>query len=252
MTIVTLAIFVIGIWSLAFYSSRKLHNDLRRLLSDQQFSVVTLVAEEVNQELSDRLVVLERVAKRVSPALLGDAVALQAFLEERLILQGPFNSEVVVYRHDGTAVGRVPRSKGLVNFRPADGDPVAAALTAGKTTVGRPVVDTALRAGVFGMAVPIRDPQGVVIGALVGVTNLAQSNFLDRITGHRYGKTGHYFIVAPRERLLVMSSNRSRIMEKLPGPGVIAWLDRAFEGYEGSAVYQNQFGEEMLASDKRV
>jgi len=50
-TLFTLAIFLVSIWSLALYSSRMLRNDLERQLSEQQFAAVSLIAAEVNREL---------------------------------------------------------------------------------------------------------------------------------------------------------------------------------------------------------
>ena len=54
-TLTTLAIFLIGISSLAFYASRMLREDMQRLLGEQQFSAVSLIASEVNDDLDDRL-----------------------------------------------------------------------------------------------------------------------------------------------------------------------------------------------------
>ena len=62
------------------------------------------------------------------------------------------------------------------------------------------------------MAVPIRTPQGKVIGALVGVVDLSLPNFLDSITENTYGKTGGYLIVAPQYRLIITGSDKRRIM----------------------------------------
>jgi Co/Zn/Cd efflux system component len=50
-TLLTLAIFLIGIWSLAIFESRMLREDVLHMLSDQQFSTVSLLASKVNQEL---------------------------------------------------------------------------------------------------------------------------------------------------------------------------------------------------------
>jgi hypothetical protein len=50
-TLITLAIFVIGIWSLAFYASRVLHGEMQNLLGDQQFSTVSILAAELNDDL---------------------------------------------------------------------------------------------------------------------------------------------------------------------------------------------------------
>jgi hypothetical protein len=70
-TVFTLAAFALGIWSLSFYLSRSLQADMERLLSEQQFSVVTAVAQEVNDNLTDRLQALETIAKEMGPNLMG-------------------------------------------------------------------------------------------------------------------------------------------------------------------------------------
>jgi len=86
-TLFTLAIFVIGIWSLAFYAGRMLREDMQRLLGEQQFSTVSLLAAQVNDELAGRLRALETVAASITPAMLGSRAALQALLEQRPVFQ---------------------------------------------------------------------------------------------------------------------------------------------------------------------
>ena len=51
-TLFTLVIFMVSIWSLAFYASRTLREDLERLLGAQQFSTATLMADSINHELN--------------------------------------------------------------------------------------------------------------------------------------------------------------------------------------------------------
>ena len=103
------------------------------------------------------------------------------------------------------------------------------------------------------MAVPIRDGQGQVIGALGGVTNLGAPNFLDKIAESRYGKSGGYLLNSRQDRLVVTSTDKSRIMEILPGVGVNPLVDRFIDGYEGSGVSVNVItGVEVLASAKGV
>ena len=78
--VVTLAIFVAGIWSLTFYATRNLRSDMVHLLGEQQFSTVTLVANQVNHELADRIRSLEEVAYQARPAMQAGPAAMQAHL----------------------------------------------------------------------------------------------------------------------------------------------------------------------------
>jgi hypothetical protein len=107
-------------------------------------------------------------------------------------------------------------------------------------------------APIVGMAVPIRDVGGKVIGALAGVTDLGRPNFLGNVTANRYGKTGGYLLVAPQYRLVVSATDKRRVMEVLPAPGINPMLDRFVQGYEGSAILVNPLGVEVLASARSV
>ena len=68
MTLFTLTVFLIGIWSLAFYASRMLREDMQRLLGEQQFSTVSIIAASINNELDNRLRAIGKAAARITPA----------------------------------------------------------------------------------------------------------------------------------------------------------------------------------------
>jgi diguanylate cyclase (GGDEF)-like protein/PAS domain S-box-containing protein len=87
---------------------------------------------------------------------------------------------------------------------------------------------------------------------VAGIINLAKPNFLDRLTENRYGRTGETFIVTPQNRMIVSSSDKKRVMEVLPAPGINPWIDRFMQGYEGSAVVANPHGLEVLVTVKQV
>jgi hemerythrin-like metal-binding protein/PAS domain S-box-containing protein len=251
-TLATLLIFVVGIWSLTFYASRMLREDMKSLLGEQQLSTVSMLGVETNRELSERMKWLESVAETIPPAMLGNPAALQEFLAQRLILPSLFSGGGIIYSPDGTAIADSLPATGRIGVNYMDIDTVAAALKEGKSTIGRPVIGKKLAAPVFGMTAPIHDPQGKVIGALAGVVNLGSPNFLDKITANHYGKTGGYLLVAPQHRLIVTASNKSRVMEALPAPGVSPIIDRRNQGYEGTEVFFIPTGVEVLSSARSI
>ena len=251
-TLATLAIFVISIWSLSFYTSRMLRADMQDLLGEQQLSTVSVLAAEANQEMDDRMKWLESVTEKITPAMLDNAAVLQEFLAQRLILPKLFGGGGIIYRLDGTAIADSLPATGRIGINYMDIDTVAIALKEGKSNIGKPVIGKKLGAPVFGMTAPIRDAQGKVIGAFAGVTNLGVPNFLDKIQQGRYGKTGGYLLVAPRSRLIITATDKKRIMEALPARGVNPRLDRFIDGFEGTDRFVNPVGVEVLASAKNI
>ena len=249
-TLGTLTIFVISIWALDFYASRMLRGDMEKMVGDQQFSSVSILSADINDELQDRLNALETIAKEIDAGLMARPTDLQARLDQRPLLLPLFNGGFFLVNKDGTAIADVPLSTNRIGINYMDRDHVAVPLKEGKSMVSRPVMDKAFKAPVFAMVVPVRDAQGKTIGALIGVINLSKPSFLDRVTNNQFGKTGDYLLVAPQHGLVVTASDKKRIMEMLPAPGVSAIIDRRSQGHEGTEVFLNPVGVEVLSSAK--
>lgn len=243
-TLTTLGIFLISIWLLAFYLSRMLRDDMQRILGEQQISTVTFMAAEVNRGLDDRLKALEKVAAKLPPVLLEQPFELQLFMEEQVLLHSLFNGGIIAYQADGDALAEVPLATGRIGSNHMYIDTIAVALREGRSNIGWPILGKALQAPVFGMTVPIRDARGAVVGALAGVTNLGQANFLDQITASAYGKTGSYTLLTRRQRLVLTSSDKTRIMQPQQ--------DNSLHAQDGSGIFINAAGVEVLASSRAV
>jgi PAS domain S-box-containing protein len=251
-TLFTLGIFLLSIWSLSFFASRLLRDDMQAIVGTQQFSTVTTIAAELNQQIEDRLRALQDVATSIDTETLANTGALQAQLERQVVFQRMFNAGFFVTRTDGVPVADVPISAKRYGLSVAERDYVIAALQQDRTTVGKPVLGESLGTPAFSMAAPIHNPLGQVIGVVVGVTNLNAPSFLDKVTGNRYGKSGDYFIAALQHRLNVTSSDKTRVMQPLPPVGVNPYVDRFVDGYEGTVHYVDQRGVEILVSVKGI
>ena len=241
-----------SLWALSFYATRMLHDDMERLSGEQQFSTVSYIAAEVEGKLDERISALKLIADAIDASLLDSPAALQAFLDQRFVLHTQFNDGVFATRLDGVAIADSPSSAKRVGINFMDRDYMIAALKEGKPMVGRPVLSKPLRSPVFVISVPIQNAQGNTVGSLSGVTDLGKPNFLDKVTENRYGKTGGYLIVAPKYRLIITATDKNRIMESSPAPGVSPVIDRFHQGYEGYAIYVNPHGVDVLASVKGV
>ncbi|WP_210544049.1 HAMP domain-containing protein [Rhodoferax sp. PAMC 29310] len=85
-----------------------------------------------------------------------------------------------------------------------------------------------------------------------GVIELDKPNFLDKIAKASFNQNGLVSIAAVQHRIIVASSDKTRVMMALPPPGVNPGLDRAFAGFEGYAMTVNITGQEQLASFKQI
>lgn len=251
-TLFSLVIFALSLWALAYYAAKMLRTDMEQLLGDQQRSTVALVAANIDEELKDRLTALETIAADFGKRELKSPAMQQDNLERRSILPLLFNGGYFVTDAAGTTTASVPVKAGRIGINYSRFDNVAAALGEGKSAIGALAIGVVLRVPVFSLAVPIRDAQGQVIGSLVGVINLSSDNFLDKITSNRYGRTGGYLLVDRQQRLIVTGTDKRRIMETLPPAGVSPEIDNFLAGHDGSVIFRDPEGGEVLFSTKII
>ncbi len=252
MTLSSMVIFVIGIWSIALYSNSLLRDELEHELGVQQFSTASLLAQEITYEVDARFSALETIAGEITPAMLANATGLQRLLQGRPIFTRLFNDGVFITALDGISIAAFPLAAQRRGADHASSNFMIAALKEGKRAVGQPILDGMLQAPIVSMAVTILNPEGKIIGALVGVTNLERLSFLSRITSARVGTSGDYLLTAKKERLIIASSNKKRLMTRQPAPGIMPALDRYFEGAEGTDVFINPLGVEILAATVQI
>jgi diguanylate cyclase (GGDEF)-like protein/PAS domain S-box-containing protein len=251
-TLFTVGIFVIGVWILYFLISQQLHEGMQRQLADQQTSIAAILATQVNEELRERLDVLEKVAEKIAPISSKDHKRLQAILDEQLVIQRNFNAGAFIVGADGVASASIPSSIKRVGVSYMERDYVLAALKQGESTITRPIIGKVLGTPLFNVVVPVRDSQGKVVAALVGVTDLGKPNFLDKLFQNDYSKTGYFLLEDAKSRLIITGTDKRRIMQSLPAPGVNKLIDRHVNGFDDTDITVSPLGVKVLASARRV
>ena len=228
---------------------KNLREDVIALSAEQQHSIVEVASAQLNQDFDDRLKALALAANIVTPSMLSDVTVLQAELNRRVILQLLFNAGVYAIRRDGLII--TDQAHNTLPF--ADQASINAVLSGQvKSIVGPLMQDDAHQAPLFLMVNAISDEHGEVIGAAVGATSLAKDNFIDKATSHKYGKEGGFIIVDPKHRMIVSATDKSRIMEPSPPPGLIPAIDQSLAGNESPSVFVNPKGVEVLESFKSI
>lgn len=252
LTLFTLCVFLLSIWSLTLFTSVMLRADMQQQMGAHQFSTVSYIAQALDDQLRARLQALEKVAEHITPELLNNPDQMQAFLDDKPALAGFFSSGLFVTRLGGTAIAEFPRTQQRVGVNFLNRDAIAQALHDGKASVGQPIMGKRPMSPYFLMAVPIYDDKRQVIGALAGTITLQTAEFLDQLTQSKYGENGHFYLVARPQRLIITASRLGRIMQPLPPDGQVPAVDRFLKGYEGTQVYTNVFGVEVMNSVKRL
>jgi len=231
--------------------STYLRGDLIQVFSAQQASLADAAARDVDYEIVQRQLLLERLAATLPQALLTQPDRLRDWLEERQDLQPMFSLGLRVADLNGTLLSEVPPVPGRRVISLAD-DPDFRAARAGRTLIGRPRLDPVSQQPMLPMAAPLKDEAGHIRAVLIGSTALAASGFLDRVRFGHIGETGGFLLISPQDRLFVSASDPSMVFKPTPFDGVNRMHDWAMSGGRGSGVTINAKGIEEIAATASV
>ena len=161
--LVTVVLFVAGIWTLSLFASRVLRDDIATLLGEQQRTTVAYVAAEIDKEIVSRIKGLEIIAASVTRARFAVPGALQNQLEQLLVLQQLFNAGIWATDAEGSAIADVPRSTGRLGVNYSDREYIQSTLRHNRPTVATPIMGRVVNAWIIVIAVPVNDEEGNVI-----------------------------------------------------------------------------------------
>jgi signal transduction histidine kinase len=247
-TKVTLVATLLFLASLVLLSSIQLYYvkaEMRRVLADQQLAFVSRVADEIDQKLALNLNALVAAAQVISPEWVNDVEKLEKALADRVTLRSLFN-DLFIHSSKGSILADMP-PLGRRGIDVSDQENFRTTLATRKAFISRPFVGKASKQPVVTMTAPIFDRHGNVVAILSGSLNLLKPNFLGNLGAANVGKSGS-FALFTRDRMIVMSRDKERIMTQGPAPGASLYFDHATSGLEGSEEAVNSRGLQAIFS----
>jgi len=221
--------------------------DMKRLLGDQQLTLVRTVAEGIDQRIAGTHRALMAVAASITPETVASTAALQSFLGRQTALLSMFEGVFVTSR-DGVTLLDLP-AMGRQGLNVADLEYFQRTVREKRPIVSEPFWTRLRQQPAIAMTAPIRGPDGEIVGVLFGSVNLLHSSFLADIADARVGQSGA-FALLERNRTIVVSRDKSRILTAGPAPGVSPYFDHAMTQSEGSEEGFNSRGLHAMFSYK--
>lgn len=248
LTVYYLLMLVCSLWIVTAIGIHFLRQDLQLSSGQQQLSTATLMAAQIDQEITSLAKQIAAVAAQMDASLLENPSTLRSFLDKNTQLQLFFNEGVFVTDETGEIIQAISIIVPRIDTNFIDQSFFSSQQSAAKSAIIDVAIDKRLGVPVIRVLAPLRDVSGKVKGALFGVMNLALPNFLSLLTTNRYGEKGGYLLSSPKLRVIIAASDKARVMEKFPAIGSNPDLDYFFSGGQGTRVFQNANGVEVLAS----
>ena len=251
-TLVTLLVFLLALWGLAWYASHELREDMRTQVGHQQSSALALLTAAAEEDLSLRKHALEASASGINSELLNQPKALQAHLQNSFHWSGLFSAGLLVIDQQGRRLASVSHQSAQLTPLYDDQPFVHMALVQEQTVIGQVTFDPVAKAALFGMATPLKNQLGQTVAVLAGLVDLNRPGFMDVITQGEYGATGGYLVIDAVQRRIIFASDPRRRQEQLSEPGIDPATDRLLEGYGGAQVLRNPIGQEVLVEGQAL
>jgi len=247
-TTVTLATTLLVLLSLLMISVVQLYyvkTEMKTVLAKQQYSVVARVADELDQKLLAHLNFIETRAGTIPPELLEDPSQLQKWAEARAGLR-LFFTDIFILSAKGIVLSDTP-PQGRQGIDASEQEYFRTTVETRKPYISKPLIGRSSKQPVVIFSAPLLDRQGAVVAVLAGSIALLQPNFLGSLAEAKVGEKG-FFGLFSRDRLLIVSRDRDRIMTQGPAPGISPYFDRATSGLDGSEEAVNSRGVHAIFS----
>ncbi|MDN3523306.1 sensor domain-containing diguanylate cyclase [Halomonas ramblicola] len=208
-----------------------------------------LIADDITQQVSLRLSVLESLAARLSSGRNDDAMP-QALLRDNQALLGLFEG-LVIGDADGTIVADWPVVAGRVGLDVSHREYARFMEAVKRPYVSEPFIGLAGDEPLIMVLVPRVDEQGQYAGFVGGLVEVLGGELFRRLDRIRLGKEGFAAVMSSSGRVLY-HPDQKRVLQAVPDRASHPWLGLAMVGWEGEARAPLPDGEMALQAYRQI
>ncbi|MEI7817573.1 MAG: cache domain-containing protein, partial [Desulfuromonadales bacterium] len=242
----------VALFALLFLIQFLLQENLKESISSQQLQIVSNLADEVDQKVSEAQKPLHSLASKITPALVSDPLKALAFLKDRTESTWLFDNGMFLFDAGGHIVAELPLGVSRVGKDFSYRDYLKVTFATKKPHVSDPYISSQLHHHpAIMLTAPILDAKGNVLAVLGGSIDLLQANFWGGINQRKIGRTGYMFLFDTK-RTMIVHPDLNRIMKHDIPSGANRLLDRAIAGFEGTGETEDSGGLKTLTTFKRL
>ena len=245
--LVTALLTVMAALSLSFFQRQ-----YKEIISRYQFSMVTAMADTIDDKLRDTTHALTLLATYLTPQIMSDPAALREFFAKHIYSIQIFDNGIFILSPRGKMLDGPlvePQMKGKdYSFR----DYFKKTVETGRPVISEPFVTTQSNGHpIIVFTAPVFNRKGNLEAILCGSLDLLKENFLGRLADVRLGKNGYLYLYNT-SRTLIVHRDRKRILKRDVPLGKNRLFDLAIKGFEGTGETVTSKGLSTLSSFKRL
>jgi diguanylate cyclase (GGDEF)-like protein/PAS domain S-box-containing protein len=206
--------------------------DMREVVGDQQFAVLSSAAAFMDDRLDARLRRMDALANAVPPEVRAAPARLQAWLSAHTGSQDEFVN-IVGFARNGELIASTSSMPSAQPITVAGRAWFEDTIKRGRGLVSDPLTGRLSGAQIVLVSAPVFGPRGDILFVLAGRIDLRHSQFLRQIDALKPGKTGYLFLTSA-SGVLIDHPASERLLERIDArPGTPPGIERALRGFEG-------------------
>ncbi len=227
-----------------------IRTDIVQRIEKHEFRQLSELASHLDEKLQDSVNMLQKVARHVPMAAVGQPDSLEKFLQDERALLTVFD-DLYVFDAKGILLVDWPVKPGRRALNMSTRDYIQDVIKTGKPVISAPILGRATQQPIVVVAVPIMDSNQQLVGIMGGVLNLYKPNLLGSIASRKNGETGYYYLVS-QDRLRIVHPDPALIFKTVPKDSGNLPFENAMKGFEGTQEGYNTRGVKGLFTFKKL
>ena len=250
-TLIVAAFVVVLLALVAFSTFYHYEKSIKETIAQQQFRMVSILADEIDNKLLTAQQNIASVAKSAPPDIMQHPENAQAFLDNMPSLHSMFDNHVFLFTPTGKIFVESPYARGRRGFDVSFREYIINTLKTQEPYISDPYESSQQhKHPAIMLTIPLFDGKGKIIGILAGSIDLMRDNFLGRIGTVKIGETGNLYLY-DTEGTMIMHPDKTRILVNQP-LGLNRLYDMARDGFEGTGETTTSYGLKAVSSFKRL
>jgi signal transduction histidine kinase/ActR/RegA family two-component response regulator len=246
------SVFVVILLALvAFSTFSHYKKSIKETIAQQQFRMVSILADEIDNKLLTAQQNIASVAKTAPPDIMQHPEKAQAFLDNMPSLHSMFDNHVFLFTPTGQIFVESPYARGRRGFDASFREYIINTLKTRKPYISDPYESSqSHKHPAIMLTIPLFDSKGQITGILAGGIDLMRDNFLGRIGTVKIGETGNLYLY-DAEGTMIIHPDKTRILVNQPR-GLNRLYDMARDGFEGTGETTTSYGVKSVSSFKKL
>ncbi len=245
-------VITIALACLLFLIHSLLQSYIKDSISRQQYQILSILADDIDQNVSAHHKTLQTIAGRVTKAMADNPEQALAYLLSQNEHLTDFDNGMYLFDHKGRIVADTAQGLDRAGKDYSFREYVKQTIETKKQFLSDPFESAQQHHHpVITFTAPIFGKDGSLLAILGGSVDLTRSTFVEKLSRVKLTKGGYVYLYN-KDRMLISHPDKSRIMKRDVPLGVNPLFDRAIEGFEGTDETVTSRGLRTLSSFKHL